>query len=62
MRFPELEATLRHWAQGCEALRQIVTGLLIIEKVKQIAQIALHLEISEDSMLFSPGWLASFKE
>ena len=59
MRFPELEATLGLWVQGCEALGQIVTGPLIIEKVKRIA---LHLAISEDSMSFSPGWLASFKE
>jgi len=59
VRFPELEAALGLWVQGHEALGQIVTGLLIIEKGKQIA---VHLGISKESISFSPGWLASFKE
>jgi len=59
VRFPTLKAALGHWVQGHEALGHIVTGPLIIEKGKQIAK---HLSISEDSISFSPGWLASFKE
>ena len=59
MRFPELEATLSLWVQGHEALGQILTGPVIIEKGKRIT---MHLEISKESMSFSPGWLASFKE
>jgi len=54
-----LKAALGHWVQGCEALGHIVTGPLIIEKGNWIAK---HLNISEDSISFSPGWLSSFKE
>jgi len=32
--FPVPKAALGHWVQGCEALGDIVTGPLIIEKGK----------------------------
>jgi hypothetical protein len=57
VRFPELESLLKEWFLRYENVTTITDGMLI-EKGKQFAK---QLNITEDQLCFSNGWIRSFK-
>ena len=59
VKFPELEAALTLWVEGCEAQLQPVTGLLIIVKAEKLST---ALGLPGDSLRFSNGWVDKFKK
>ena len=59
VKFPELEAALTLWVEGCEAQLQPVTGLLIIAKAEKLST---ALGLPGNSPRFSNGWVDKFKK
>jgi len=59
VKFPELEAALKLWVEGCEAKLQPITGPLIVAKAERL-RAALNLPI--DALKFSNGWVDEFKK
>ena len=57
--FPELEEALTLWVEGCEALLQPITGLLIVVKVERLRD---TLDIPGDAIRFSNRWVDKFKQ
>ena len=59
VKFPELEAALTLWVEGCEVQLQPVTGPLIIAKAEKLSTV---LGLPGNSLRFSNGWVDEFKK
>ncbi len=58
VKFPNLEAVLTLWIEGCEAQLQPITGPLIIVKAERLR---VALDLPSDAIRFSNGWVDEFK-
>ena len=58
VKFPDLEAALMLWIEGCEAQLQPITGPLIVAKAEQLRD---ALNIPKDAIKLSNGWISEFK-
>jgi len=59
VKFPELEAALKLWVEGCEVNLQPITRPVIVAKAERLRAV-LNLPI--DALKFSNGWVDEFKK
>ena len=59
VKYPELEAALKLWMEGCEAQLQPISGKLIVTKAERLRG---ALGLPKEALKFSNSWLDEFKK